>query len=149
MLHPDLAGHVVDQGLKLPKRTLLYEYRLNCDFVSMLWARDYLFKVGPGEPKWHTHLRIDSSPQFNKNFLVGEVDRICIDGCSPSDLDNVFLIYCREKVFSIFPLGAFGIGIGHGSRRRSRSGSGWVQLLVSDVFSHGRGQGHLRMYIRL
>ena len=103
MLHPDLAGHIVDQGLKLPKRTLLYEYRLNCDFVSMLWARDYLFKVGPGEPKWHTHLRIDSSPQFNKNFLVGEVDRICIDGCSPSDLDNVFLIYCRGK-FSQFVL---------------------------------------------
>lgn len=91
VLHPDLVAHFQKQGVRLPKRTLLYEYRLNCDYASMLWAREFLFSVSPGAPIWHTHLRIDSSPQFNKNYLVGELDRICVEQALPDNLDNVFL----------------------------------------------------------
>lgn len=91
VLHPDLAAHIQQQGVRLPKRTLLYEYRLNCDYASMLWAREFLFNVSEGSDTWHTHLRIDSSPQFNKNFLVGELDRICTKEASADNVDMVFL----------------------------------------------------------
>lgn len=86
-LHADVADHMVRQGIRLPKRTLLYEYRMNVDWVAMLWARDHVFAADG--VKWHCHLRIDSSPQWGKNYLVGEVDRVCTESCSPTDPGNV------------------------------------------------------------
>ena len=103
MLHPDLAAHIQKQGVRLPKRSLLYEFRLNCDYASMLWAREFLFNVSEGSEMWHTHLRIDSSPQFNKNFLVGELDRICTQEASADNVDMVFLgfVLLAKYVFKL------------------------------------------------
>ena len=39
----------------------------------MLYARDFIFN---SDAAWRAHLRVDSSPQFAKNYLVAEADRI-------------------------------------------------------------------------
>lgn len=88
VLHPDLADHMKAQPIRLPKKTLLYGFRLNIDFASMLWAREHLFN---SDAEFRTHLRLDSSPQFNRNYLVGECDRISLAHVSSSDLNMVFL----------------------------------------------------------
>jgi hypothetical protein len=47
----------------------------------MLWARRHVF-VG----QYGAHVRLDSSPQFGKDFLMGETDvvrtegRVCVKG---------------------------------------------------------------------
>lgn len=81
-LHEDLVKHLKDQTLRLPKRTALYDFRLNVDWASMLWARQFVFNKDNVE--WRAHLRLDSSPQFNRNYLVGEVDWIDLSNVSSS-----------------------------------------------------------------
>ena len=48
-----------------------------------------------------THFRLDSSPQFSKNFLVAELDVIWLDDVScetDQDIDNVYLIVVKLRV---------------------------------------------------
>ena len=88
VLHADMVAHVNHQGIRLPRKTLLYGFRLNIDYACMLWAREHLFHE---DLEFRTHLRLDSSPQFNRNYLVGEVDRISLEYVSSCDLDCVCL----------------------------------------------------------
>ena len=86
-LHPHLAEHICQQPVRLPKRSSLYDFRLSLDFASMLWCRENL--MNPAR-KWTGHFRLDSSPQFNKNYLVGELDVLCLEKVTPTDLSGVF-----------------------------------------------------------
>lgn len=65
------------KGIRLPKRTCLYNFRLLVDFASMLWSREYFFPSP--NTGWVTHFRVDSSPQFNRNYLVGEIDKLSME----------------------------------------------------------------------
>ena len=86
VLHPDMAAHVSSQPIRIPRKSMLYEFRLNIDYVSMLWARQFLFNA---HDDFRMHLRLDSSPQFNRNYLVGEIDRISLAKVSSLELDAV------------------------------------------------------------
>lgn len=94
-LHPDLAQHISSQTLRLPQKSALYDFRLSIDFCSVLYARDHVFNA---EAEYTLHLRLDSSPQFNRNYMVGEVDRICLSAVSAEHLDSVLLIQSNCKV---------------------------------------------------
>ena len=87
-LHPDLADHIGRQQIRLPKKSILYDFRLSLDFASMLYARKHIFNE---TLDYHLHLRLDSSPQFNRNYLVGEVDLICLTAVNPANIDSVWL----------------------------------------------------------
>ena len=86
-LDDDLASHVLAGDFRMPKKSILYQFRQNVDFCSMLWARRHLFSSDL--PPWHTHLRLDSSPQFARNYLVGELDRIDISKVCSDKIDDV------------------------------------------------------------
>lgn len=85
-LHPELAHHLSIQKLRLPQKSAIYDFRLAVDFCSMLYARDHVFNA---DAEYTLHLRLDSSPQFNRNYMVGEVDRVCLSAVSPEDIDSV------------------------------------------------------------
>ncbi|CAE7562479.1 PREP1 [Symbiodinium sp. KB8] len=89
-LQPELAEHLMNAGLRVPKKSVLYQFRQSIDFASMLWARKHLFAAAL--PEWHTHMRLDSSPQFSRNYLVGELDRVELCGIRPDHdhLDELF-----------------------------------------------------------
>jgi hypothetical protein len=53
----------------LPGKSAIYDWRVDLDLASMLYARDHVF-VGD----FAAHLRLDSSPQFGKDYLMGECD---------------------------------------------------------------------------
>ena len=89
----------------MPQRSSLYNYRLYVDYCSMLYARDHVFPTGPSaDIEWCTHFRLDSSPQFGRNYLVGELDRISVKHARPDKLDTVSLVFsgsfagCAAKV---------------------------------------------------
>ena len=87
VLHMFVTSRLMDkpwETWKLPSRRLMGEFRINIDWASMLYARQHIFSEA--EP-WFGHLRLDSSPQFAKNYLVAELDRVSCDGVSP-DADS-------------------------------------------------------------
>ena len=89
-LQPELAQHIRAQQVQLPKRLTLYEFRLSIDWACMLWAREWLLTASMD---WHCHLRLDSSPQFSRNYLVGELDWVSAGAALPSmDLAQLPLI---------------------------------------------------------
>ena len=67
----------VAKDISVPKQATLYHYRVDLDLASMLWARKYRFGL---EAKWVVHCRIDSSPQFGRDFLMGECDIVYLAG---------------------------------------------------------------------
>ena len=87
VMQPELTAHFKDR-IAMPKRSLLFEYRLYVDYCCMLWARKFLFSADV--PEWHTHFRLDSSPQFGRNYLVGELDRIDLGKVSSANIDGLF-----------------------------------------------------------
>lgn len=89
-LHPELSEHLLRDTLRMPRKTILYDFRLNIDYCSMLYAREFVFTKGGGGSEWFTHFRLDSSPQFARNYLVGELDVLMLDEVSvqtDSDID--------------------------------------------------------------
>ena len=70
VVHPDLLSHL-SPAVCAPSKATLYEYRVKLDMASMLFCRDqYLTR----EKGWHCHIRLDSSPQYGKDFLLAEMD---------------------------------------------------------------------------
>ena len=68
------------------------EFRINIDWASMLYAREFVFTE---KEWWIGHLRLDSSPQFAKNYLVGEIDKVCCSHANPSSdtvLDDIQIV---------------------------------------------------------
>ena len=96
VMQPSLVEHICSQGIRLPKRTCLYNFRLLVDFSSMLWSREYFFPSP--NTGWVTHFRVDSSPQFNRNYLVGEIDKLSMESVKAPlmhealDFDSVSLV---------------------------------------------------------
>ena len=103
VMQPELVEHFRDR-VSMPKRSLLFDYRLYVDYCCMLWAREHVF--ASDLPDWHTHFRLDSSPQFGRNYLVGELDRICLKRVSPTKVDDVFS--CVEISTRLCPLQILG-----------------------------------------
>jgi hypothetical protein len=60
--------------IKIPKKTMLYKYRIDLDLASMLWARKHIFSLS-GSP-WYIHCRLDASPQFGTDYFMTECDII-------------------------------------------------------------------------
>lgn len=69
MLSPALCEHAKQQRGPVPSTSRLYVWKVDMDLASMLWARDHVFT---GE--YICHLRFDSSPQFGRDYLLGEAD---------------------------------------------------------------------------
>lgn len=86
-LDPDLADHL-SAGLRMPRKSALYQYRQSVDFCCMLWARKHLFS---NDLRWISHVRLDSSPQYARNYLVGELDRIDLSQVSSARIDDVLV----------------------------------------------------------
>lgn len=61
----------------------------------MLYAREFVFN---GDQQWFCHLRLDSSPQYAKNYLLGELDKISFSGNLQSDVADAFLIKTSQPV---------------------------------------------------
>ena len=66
----------------------------------MLYAREFVFN---GDSQWFCHLRLDSSPQYAKNYLLGELDKISFPRSLQSDLADAFLL-AKEKVSCFGPM---------------------------------------------
>ena len=66
-----ICDHCVIKDISIPKHATLYKYRIDLDLASMIWARKHRFGV---DTKWYLHCRLDSSPQFGRDYLMTEVD---------------------------------------------------------------------------
>ncbi|CAE7311851.1 unnamed protein product [Symbiodinium sp. CCMP2456] len=75
VLQPDVAEHLL-QG----------DTSLQIEGVPRTFAREYVYGDG-GD--WVMHVRVDSSPQFNRDYLVSEVDVVSLDKTFSSELDTV------------------------------------------------------------
>ena len=83
--------------MRMPRKTTLYDFRLNVDFCCMLYAREYVFTPGGAGVDWFTHFRLDSSPQFARNYLVGELDILRLHDASAAtddEIDSLKLVAC-------------------------------------------------------
>lgn len=105
-LHPALAEHIQSHGIRVPRRSLLYEFRVYIDYCCMLWSRERLFTSENNE-QWCTHYRIDSSPQFNRNYLVGELDNISLGQVNSASIDQVFPAFNREFLLGFQQVGKY------------------------------------------
>lgn len=95
-LHPDLVEHLMRKPVRMPSRSKIYDFRLLVDCCTMRWAREFVF---PSEgQEWHTHFRVDSSPQYCKNYLVAEIDKMCFSHVSSREIDSV-LPRCIPALF--------------------------------------------------
>ena len=65
----------------------------------MLYARECVFNASS---KRFAHLRLDSSPQFAKNYLLAELDKISfVNGCP--DIDDMLLtMVISNFIFFVF-----------------------------------------------
>ena len=61
----------MNEDIAVPKKTALYKYRIDLDLASMLWARQHCFGL---DAVWYVHCRLDSSPQYNKDYFMTECD---------------------------------------------------------------------------
>ena len=83
---PRFASVLACQKWKLPKRTLLHTFRVNLDWAAILYVRDHVYTE---QTEWYGHLRLDSSPQFAKNYLLAELDKVSFPAGKP-DLSDLF-----------------------------------------------------------
>lgn len=50
---------------------------MDFDLATMIYARMTKFTMSKN---WRLHVRLDASPQFGKDYLMGEVDILNLDG---------------------------------------------------------------------
>ena len=101
VLHEDLSAHLAQWPLRMPRKSALYDWRRNIDFASMLFARQFVF---PPDGSWCTHFRLDSSPQFSRDYFVGELDRLSLEEVScqtDADIDQVFLGFGGNRMSNV------------------------------------------------
>ena len=105
MLCADLAEHLRAQAdkIRLPKKTALCDFRLLKGYASMLHARETLFNP---ESEFWLRTRLDSSPQYNGNYLVGECDVVHLTGVSFQTWTEVFHKVCVQQ--RLMPLQVLG-----------------------------------------
>ena len=61
----------VSKDIIVPRKSALYTWRINIDLASILFARRHWFS---SSTSWYIHCRLDSSPQFGRDYLMSEVD---------------------------------------------------------------------------
>ena len=52
-----------------------------------------------GDHQWFCHLRLDSSPQLAKNYLLGELDKVSFPGSIRSDPADTYLLVKDKLLF--------------------------------------------------
>lgn len=62
---------VRSEEITVPKKSILYKYRIDLDLASMLWARQHVFDQ---ESSWFIHCRLDASLQYGKDYFMSECD---------------------------------------------------------------------------
>jgi hypothetical protein len=72
-LQPALAEHMAKQGITIPKKSVLYRFRVTADLCTMLFSRQYWMAL---KYDWRCHLRLDSSPQYGRDYLMAELDLV-------------------------------------------------------------------------
>ena len=100
-----LSEHLLQRpnAVRMPRKSSLYEFRLSIDYSCMLFAREYVYTKGGGGSQWFTHFRVDSSPQFARNYLVGELDVLTLGRISVETDEGIdSLPRAREEDFSDF-----------------------------------------------
>ena len=69
------------QAWKSPSEPTVYRRRLWLDLCTMVFSRRVVFSESA---LWSCHLRADSSPQFGKDYLVVEADKVDLEAVSNS-----------------------------------------------------------------
>ena len=69
------------QAWKVPSEPTVYRHRLWLDLCAMVFSRPVVFSESA---LWSCHLRADSSPQFGKDYLVVEADKVDLEAVSNS-----------------------------------------------------------------
>ena len=57
--------------ISIPKKSILYKYRIDLDLATMLWARKNIFNL---QSNWFVHARLDASLQYGKDYFMTECD---------------------------------------------------------------------------
>ena len=86
----------------MPQRGTLYLFRVKLDLCSMLWSREYCFDKAS---LWYVHVRIDSSPQFSRDYLVGEADVVRLNDVYPADVNAMAKVSIQCRLLPIQVLG--------------------------------------------
>ncbi len=77
------------------------------DLASMLFARRHRFNL---DSKWFCHCRFDSSPQFNRDYFISEIDLIHPDGLTCwKDVSNEGVLITRMLVGQMLGARASGV----------------------------------------
>jgi hypothetical protein len=76
------CDNIFQQDPKIPGGQCIRNARITMDLAAMLWCRKNLFCAAI--EWWRVHLRLDSSPQYCKDYLVGEADFIDTSNIDPS-----------------------------------------------------------------
>ena len=82
--------------LSIPGHSVLYRYRIDVDLATMLRAREHVF---PEQSSWFVHCRLDSSPQFGKDYFMTECDVVRPESVQTwADLHNEGVLVTRLLV---------------------------------------------------
>ncbi len=112
LLSPALVAHILQQKPAFPKKSAIYDYRVTLDLATMLFARGYYFSL---REEWWVHIRLDSSPQFGRDYFMGEVDVIY-----PKDVKDFASLEKGKLVTRMLPgqcLGARATGLAVKTRK--------------------------------
>lgn len=97
------------QGLDVPKKSTLYSWRVDFDLASMVFARMTKFNM---DKVWRVHIRLDASPQFGRDWLMGEVDLMCLEGAKTwADLQAAGRLQTRLLVCQTLGARAAGVAV--------------------------------------
>ena len=70
-LHPMLVSYLESQAFDAASKNTVLRSRISVDLASMVYCRDVRLPASGG---FITHLRVDSSPQFSRDYCVMELD---------------------------------------------------------------------------
>lgn len=66
-----VGARLGSQDIAVPKHTALYKYRVDLDLATIFFARKRHFGLSTS---WYAHVRLDSSPQYGRDYLLSECD---------------------------------------------------------------------------
>ena len=97
------------QGVNVPKKTSLYNFRISLDLASILFARSFRFGL---HTTWYIHCRLDASLQFGKDYFMTEADVVYPATVNTwSDLAAPGVVYTRLLVGQTLGARASGVAV--------------------------------------
>ena len=95
------------KDLRLPARRTIQDFAVTADFCSMLWCRKHLMN---STCSWRIHIRIDSSPQYARDYCITEIDYIDLSKFVNTTLGISFdnALACLRIVPRLSPLQVLG-----------------------------------------